>query len=177
MHLPLCRRSARLSVRVNKELAINLTLSMNHILYFTVFPFSCFSIGTMEVTYFSVSFIFFQTFKLPFELFHQLFDYKMTVIFDHLRKTSSNFFWCHILNYRYCVQPPYICIMAMIPDSFMKLLNQILHHRCHHDHSNHHQYQGLLRNWKKVSDGQSTSFGWIIHWWLMTRSWDFHIEK
>ena len=36
---------------------------------------------------------------------------------------------------------------------------------------------GLLRNWKKVSDGQSISLGWIIHWWLMTRTWDFHIEK
>ena len=54
MHLPLCRPSARLSVRLDKELAINLALPVNLILHFMVFSFPCFSIGTEKVVYFSV---------------------------------------------------------------------------------------------------------------------------
>ena len=37
--------------------------------------------------------------------------------------------------------------------------------------------KGLLRNLKKVSDGQSINFGWIIHWQLMARSWNLYIKK
>ena len=34
-----------------------------------------------------------------------------------------------------------------------------------------------ITNLKRMSDGQSISFGWIIHWQLMAQSWDLHIEK
>ena len=54
LHLPLCRPSARLSGRLDKELAINLTLSVNLIWYFTVFPIFCVSIDTEKVMFFSV---------------------------------------------------------------------------------------------------------------------------
>ena len=54
LHLPLCRPSARLSGRLDKELAINLTLSVNLIWYFMVFPIFCFSIDTEKVMFFTV---------------------------------------------------------------------------------------------------------------------------
>ena len=54
LHLPLRWPSARSSVRLDRELAINFTLSMNLILYIMVFPFSYFSIATEKVMYFSV---------------------------------------------------------------------------------------------------------------------------
>ena len=53
LHLPLCMPSARLSVTL--ELVINLTLSINFILYVTVFPFSfSFLVSAENVMSFSV---------------------------------------------------------------------------------------------------------------------------
>ena len=46
LYLHLCRPSTRLSVRLDREQTINLALSMKLILYFMIFPFSCFSICT-----------------------------------------------------------------------------------------------------------------------------------
>ena len=54
MHLPLSRPSARISVRLDKELVINIKCSMNLILCFMISSFSCFSIGTENVIYFLV---------------------------------------------------------------------------------------------------------------------------
>ena len=45
---------ARLFARLDRELAINLTMSINLILFFIVFLFSSFSVGTEKVMYFWV---------------------------------------------------------------------------------------------------------------------------
>ena len=54
LHFPSRGPSARLSVRFDKELAINLTLSINVISFLMFFPFSCFfiDIGTEQVMHF-----------------------------------------------------------------------------------------------------------------------------
>ena len=57
LRLLLRRASARLSVRLDKNLAIKLTPLKNIVLCFIVFPISCFSIITEKVKYWSMYFL------------------------------------------------------------------------------------------------------------------------
>ena len=126
MHLLFGRPSARLSVRFDKELAINLTLPMSLILYFMIFPF--FLLFSWHWKGLCIS-LFSQIFEFPFKLFHQLFDFKMVIIVWFIMKDHRNFLWCLILNCRWCVQPPCICLYNGSNHRLLHIFDDIMQSR------------------------------------------------
>ena len=87
LHWPFCRPSVRLLIRLDRELPINLTLWMNFILYFIIFPFSYFSISTEKVMYFSA-------FSTGYSNCSS--NYKMAVIVWSIAEDRINFLWCFV---------------------------------------------------------------------------------
>ena len=113
LFLPLCRPSARLSGRLDKELPINLTLSVNLIWYFTVFPIFCVSIDTEKVMFFSVFLTDIWTGLGTYPLVVRL-----IIVFTnwHVVENQQNFFLCLESRIIYVVSscPVFTCIMAEI---------------------------------------------------------------
>lgn len=108
LHLPLCRISAKLSVKLDLEMAIKLTMSMNLILYIMVFPFPCFSTGTEKVY---ISLYFLPNISVALQtLLPVLWLWNGNQSLIHCERPWEFLLASCTLNYRYCLQSLYICL-------------------------------------------------------------------
>ena len=102
---------AKLSARRDSKLAINLMLSMNFILYDTILPFLfCFCISIKKVMYFSVFSI--ETWLVLWTLLLVLGLW--SGIFHRFWISQEFLLLLYILDYRYYVQCPWVCVMTVM---------------------------------------------------------------